>query len=138
MQRWIASLVKKAKKGMVDSLSANWIRNAIPLVVIPGGAVSFGFWWNSVSAGLFACFALFFLAGIYKALRQIVAIFRWERDRTVAPNSNWNTSGSVEQSERSLEVGARAIERLWPWVEDETPLTEESAKAYCSVPFGYT
>jgi hypothetical protein len=131
-QRWIASLVKRAKKGMVASLSATWVRNVIPTVAVLAGAVAFGFWWDSISAGLFACFALFPLAGIYKALRQIVAIFRWERDRAVA-NSNWNTSGTVERSARTLEVGARAIERLRPWVEDETPLTEESAKAYCSV-----
>ena len=37
------------------------------------GAVAFGFWWDSLSAGLFACFALFFLAGIHRALRHIVA-----------------------------------------------------------------
>ena len=132
MQRWIASLVKKAKKGMVDSLSANWIRNAIPLVVIPGGAVAFGFWWNSVSAGLFACFALFFLAAIHKALRQIVVTIRWERDHTIAANSNANTSSTGERSERNFEVSARAIEHLRRWVEDETSLTEERAKACCA------
>jgi hypothetical protein len=97
------------------------------------GAAAFGFWWDSVSAGLFACFALFFLAGIYKGLRQLVATLRWEHDRIIAANSNWNTSGTVERSERNFEVGARAIEHLRPWVEDETALTEESAKAYCSV-----
>ncbi len=132
-QRWVASLVKKAKKGMTVSLSAKGIRTAIPAFAVVGGAVAFGLWWDSISAGLFAGFALFLLAGIYKALGQIVAIFRWERDRAVAPNSNWNISGPVERSERNLEIGATAIERLRPWVEDETPLTEESAKAYCSV-----
>ena len=34
MQRWIASLVKKAKKSMVANLSANWIHNAIPPVTM--------------------------------------------------------------------------------------------------------
>jgi hypothetical protein len=133
MQRGIASLIKKAKKGMVASLSANWIHNAIPVVAVLAGAVAFGFWWDSTSAGLFACFVLFLLAGIYKALRQIVATLRWERDRVIAANSNWNTSSTVERGERNFEVGARAIEHLRPWVEDETALTEESAKAYCSV-----
>jgi hypothetical protein len=97
------------------------------------GAAAFGFWWDSVSAGLFACFALFLLAGIYNRLRQLVVTLRWEHDRIIAANSNWNTSGTVERSERNFEVGAKAIEHLRPWVEDETALTEEKAKAYCSV-----
>ena len=114
MQGRIASLAKKPKKAMVLDLSANWIHNAIPAVAVPGGGVAFGFWQDSVSAGLFACFALFLLAGIYKALCQIVATHRWQPDRTIAAN-------------------AKAIEHLLPWVKDETSLTEESAKAYCSV-----
>ena len=131
MHRWIT--VKKVKKGVVASLSANWIHDTMPPVAVVGGAVAFGFWQESIIAALFACFALFFLAGIYKGLRQLVATLRWEHDRIIAANSNWNTSGTVERSERNFEVGAKAIEHLRPWVEDETALTEERAKAYCSV-----
>jgi len=133
MQRGIASLVKKAKKAMVLDRSAHWIHDTIPPAAVLAGAAAFGFWWDSVSAGLFACFALFFLAGIYKGLRQLVATLRWEHDRIIAANSNWNTSGTVERSERNFEVGVKAMEHLRPWVEDETALTEERAKAYCSV-----
>ena len=133
MQRGIASLVKKAKKAMVFDRSARWIHDAIPPAAVLAGAAAFGFWWDSVSAGLFACFALFFLAGTYTGLRQLVTTLRWEHDRIIAANSNWNTSGTVERSERNFEVGAKAIEHLRPWVEDETALTEERAKAYCSV-----
>src|SRR5712692_9246125 len=133
MQRWIASLIKRAKKAMASNLSANWLYDTIPPVAVLAGAAAFGFWWGTISAGLFACLALFFLAGIYKALRQIVATLRWERDRVIAGNSNWNASSTVERSERNSDVGARAIEHLRPWVEDETSLTEERAKAYCSV-----
>ena len=133
MQRWIASLVKKVKKDMVANLSANWIHEVFPPVAIIGGAVAFGFWWDSISAGLFACFALFLLAGIYKALRQIVATLRREPDRTFAANPNWNISRIAERSEPNFEINAKAIEHLLPWVKDETSLTEESAKAYCSV-----
>jgi hypothetical protein len=133
MQRWIASLVKKVKKDMFANLSANWIHDAIPSVAVIGGAVAFGFWWDSISAGLFACFALFPLAGMYKALRQIVATHRWQPDRTIAANANGNTSRIAERSEPNLEINAKAIEHLLPWVKDETSLTEESAKAYCSV-----
>jgi len=123
----------KVKKDMVANLSANWIHDAIPAVAVPGGGVAFGFWQDSTSAGLFACFSLFLLAGIYKALRQIVATLRREPDRIFAANPNWNISRIAERSEPNYEINAKAIEHLLPWVKDETSLTEESAKAYCSV-----
>jgi hypothetical protein len=133
MQRWIASLVKKVKRDMVANLSANRIHDAIPPVAVIGGAVAFGFWWDSISAGLFVCFALFLLAGVYKALRLIVATLRREPDRIFAANPNWNISRIAERSEPNFEISTKAIEHLLPWVKDETSLTEESAKAYCSV-----
>jgi len=132
MQRWIAS-VKKAKKNMVANLSATWIHNTVPPVAVFGGAVALGFWQDSISAGLFACFVLLLLAGIYKALRQIVATLRSEPERTSAANANWNISKIAERSEPNFEISAKAVEHLLPWVKDETSLTEESAKAYCSV-----
>src|SRR5437016_3841834 len=67
MQCRIASLAKKPKKAMVLDLSANWIHDTILAVAVLTGAVAFGFWWDSLSAGLFAGFALFFLAGIHRA-----------------------------------------------------------------------
>jgi CheY-like chemotaxis protein len=82
------------------------------------GAAALGFWCGSISAALFAGVVLFFLAGIYKALRQIVATLG---------------SGRSGGSERNFEISARAIEHLRPWIEDETSLTEESAKACCAV-----
>src|SRR5438132_12969492 len=133
VQQWITSMAKKAKKAMVFDLSATWIHNVIPPVAVLSGGAAFGFWWGSISAGLFACFALSFLAAIYKALRQIVVTLRWERDHTIAANPNANTSSTGERSERDFEVNSRAIEHLRPWVEDETSLTEERAKACCAV-----
>ena len=133
MQRGIASLVKKAKTAMVFDLSANWIHNALQLAAVLAGAVAFGFWQDSIGAGVFACFALFLLAGIYKALRQIVATLRGEPDRMIVVNANWKVSRIAERSEANFEMSTEAIEHLLPWVKDETALTEESAKAYCSV-----
>jgi hypothetical protein len=132
-QRGIASLVKKAKTAMVIDLSANWIGNAIPPVAVLAGAAAFGFWQDSIGAAVFACFALFLLAGIYKALRQIVATLRGEPDRMIVANANWKVSRIAERSEANFEMSTEAIEHLLPWVKDETSLTEESAKAYCSV-----
>lgn len=133
VQQWITSMAKKAKKAMVFDLSAKWTHHTLPPVAVLAGAIAFGCWWNSINAGLFACFALFFLAGIYNALRQIVATLSSERDRPIAGNSNRNTPGIAERSQQNLEASARAIEHLRPWVEDETSLTEESAKACCTI-----
>jgi hypothetical protein len=126
MRRCIASFIKKAKKGVIANLSANGIRNAILPLAVLGGAVAFGLWQDRIGAGLFACFVLFLLAGIYNAQQQIAATLRWERDRVIPANSNW-------KGQPNFEIGAKAIEHLRPWVENETALTEESAKAYCSV-----
>ena len=124
-------MAKKAKKAIVFDLSATWIHNVIPPVAVLAGAAAFGFWWGSTSAGLFACFALSFLAAIYKALRQIVSILHWERDCKLSEKSNG--SSIAMRSEQDFEVSARAIEHLRPWVGDETSLTEERAKACCAV-----
>jgi hypothetical protein len=132
-QRGIASLVKTAKTAMVIDLSANWIGNAIPPVAVLAGAAAFGFWQDSIGAAVFACFVLFLLAGIYKALRQIVATLRGEPYRMIVANANWKVSRIAERSEANFEMSTEAIEHLLPWVKDKTALTEESAKAYCSV-----
>jgi len=118
VQQWITSMAKKAKKAIVFDLSATWIHNVIPPVAVLAGAAAFGFWWGSISAGLFACFALSFLAAIYKALRQIVSILHWERDCKLSENSNGYSIAM--RSERDFEVSARAIEHLGPWVADVT------------------
>src|SRR5438552_19095666 len=131
VQQWITSMAKKAKKAIVFDLSATWIHNVIPPVAVLAGATAFGFWWGSISAGLFACFALSFLAAIYKALRQIVSILHWERD--CKPSENSNGSSIAMRSEQDYEVSARAIEHLQPWVGDETSLTKVRAKAWCAV-----
>ena len=131
MQQGMASLVKKAKIAMVFDLSANWIHKAIPPVAVLAGAAAFGFWQDNIGAGVFACFALFLLAGIYRALRQIVATLRGEPDCMIVTNANWKVSRIAERSKANFEI--EAIEHLLPWVKEETALTEESAKAYCSV-----
>src|SRR5258708_39145708 len=75
MQRWIASLGKKAKKGMVANLSANWIHDAIAAIAVLGAALAFGFWRDSFSAGVLAFFAFFLMAGLlYRARRHDDAV----------------------------------------------------------------
>jgi hypothetical protein len=125
VHQWITCMAKKAKKAMGLDLSAKRIHRMLSAAAILAGSAAFGFWWNSINAGLFACFALFFLAGIYNALRQISATLSSERDG--------NTSSIANRSQQNLDARARAIEHLRPWVEDQTSLTEESAKACCAI-----
>jgi hypothetical protein len=51
----------------------------------------------------------------------------------IVANANWRVSRIAERSEVNFEMSTEAIEHLLPWVKDETVLTEETAKAYCSV-----
>src|SRR5262249_2369048 len=109
-QQWVVSLGNKAKKGVILAPSVTWIQAIIPPAAVLAGAAATGFWCASITAGLCAGAVLFLLAGIYKALWQIVAILRWERHRKMAANSNGSTSNIGDPSERDFEVSARAIE----------------------------
>jgi len=111
--------------------SAGLASDLIPPVGIIVGAVAFGLWWSNLAAGLFACFGLFFLAGIYKATGRIVAaVLRWEGDR-VAGTADWDAA-LADPSRRSVEAVA-AIQNLKSWVANETSPTEEDVKASCAV-----
>jgi hypothetical protein len=105
----------------------------IPPIGTIVGAVAFGLWWNSFGAGLFACFALFFLAGIYKATGRILAaVLRWERDRMAGARLDLGASATADRSHRNVETLA-AIEHLQSWLANETSPTEENVKASCAV-----
>jgi hypothetical protein len=104
----------------------------IPPAGIMMGAVAFGLWWSSFAAGVFACIALFFLAGIYKATGRIFAVvLRWECERMAGTGITWDAS-AADQSHRNIETLA-AIENLQSWVANETSPTEENVKASCAV-----
>ena len=51
----------------------------------------------------------------------------------IVANANWKVPRIAERREASFEMSTEAIEHLLSWVKDETSLTEESAKTYCSV-----
>lgn len=126
----VVSLSGKAK---ISRSSARRANGMIPSVGIIMGAVAFGLWWSSFAAGLFACFALFFLAGIYKATGRIVAaVLRWECDRMAGTRVDWDASAMADQSRTNMETLA-AIEHLQSWVANETSPTEENVKASCAV-----
>ena len=137
MRRWTVSLANR-----VVSLSgrtkffrpfARRANDMIPAFGIIIGAVAFGLWWSSFAAGLFACFGLFFLAGIYKATgRILVAVLRWERDRMAGTSLDLDASATAGRSHRNVETLA-AIEHLQSWLANETSPTEENVKASCAV-----
>jgi hypothetical protein len=137
VRQWISSLEEKAASlsRKIDAhLSSRQVHDVIPAVCIIMGAAAFGLWRNSFGAALFAGIALFFLAGIYKAMERVVAaVSRWERERTEMADTKRDTP-AIEP--RKSESTLKAIERLQPWVAGETSLTEEDAKSCCSALLG--
>ena len=112
-------------------LSRQWVRKALPFVGIVAGAAGCALWLNSTAAGVFAFILLFLLSNIGRSLQHIAGLLRTQSAGTLHPASR---APSVEgPDQHNIYISAKAMERLRPWVEDEGSLTEESAKAYCSV-----
>jgi len=137
-QLWSGSLVNRVvslpRETNISHLSVQRAHDMIPPLGIIMGATAFGFWFHSIAAGLFACFGLYFLVGIYKAMKRIVEVaLRWERDRTAPSNPNQDTFTSADPGHENIEAVSEAIGRLKPWVADEIPLTEEGVKESCAV-----
>lgn len=127
VQQWVSSVERKVtSRGKQINLSRVPLRQFHEMISALGvvlGALAFGFWWKSIGAALFACFPLFFLAGIYRAMEGVVAaVRRWEREGLeIAPTARCNREGTV-----------KAMQRLQPWVAGETSLAEEDAKEFCA------
>lgn len=101
----------------------------LSLAGIIAGAAACALWQDSRAAGVFALIALFLLASIGRSLHRIAAGMRAEPAAAVYPN----TAPADTSDPRNIYISAKAMQRLRPWVEDQSSLTEESAKAYCSV-----
>ena len=80
---------------------------------------------------MFALIVLFLLSNIARSLQHIAGFLRTQPAAAVHPA--WRTPTVEGPSQHNIYISAKAMERLRPWVEDESTLTEESAKAYCSV-----
>jgi hypothetical protein len=85
-------------------------------------------WCNSFPAALFGGIVLSFLAGIYRAGEQLAA--RTNFGRSDDPSAEFE---GLEPIPPRTDIQLKAIQRLRPWVDDEISLTEEGAKAYCTV-----
>ena len=110
-------------------LSRQSVRKALPLIGIIAGAAGCALWLNSAAAGVFAFMLLFLLLNIGRSLQHIAGLLR-----TQSAGDLHSASPRVEgPNQHNIYISAKAMERLRPWVEDESALTEESAKAYCSV-----
>ena len=123
--RWLKGL--RAKR----PVRRQSVYSAVSAVGIIAGATAAGLWLNSSAAGVFALVVLFLLASIAKCLQRIADVLRMQRSAALQPS--WPTRNTSESNERSIYISSKAMERLRPWVEDQSTLTEESAKAYCSV-----
>jgi hypothetical protein len=119
----IASLLKKAKS-----------RQGLELIMLLGiviGAVTFGLWWQSFTASLFAGIVLSFLAGIYKTNRRMLAaVRRLEGVPRFGKTNSRILSGPTQENSGALN---EAIGCVKPWLANEVSLTEENAKECCAV-----
>ena len=107
------------------------VHDLLPQIAIPAGAIACGLWLNSVAAGLFGLVLLFLLWRIGTSLERIIGFLRTQPP--AALSGAWRATGAETAGQRNIYISAKAMQRLRPWVEDESTLTEESAKAYCSV-----
>ena len=119
----VASLLKKAKS-----------RQGLDLIMLLGiliGVVTFGLWWQSFTASLFAGIVLSFLAGNYKTNRRMLAaVRRLEGVPRFGKENSRTLSGPTQENSGALN---EAIGCLKPWLANEVSLTEENAKECCSV-----
>src|SRR5207248_4794577 len=123
----IGTLLKRAS--VKHYFSRQSAHKALPVVGIIAGAAACALWVSSPAAGVFALILLFLLSNIGKSLHRIAAVLK---NHTAAnPSLRPSTLETAEQ--RNIYISSKAMERLRPWVEDKGSLTEESAKAYCSV-----
>ena len=112
-------------------LSRQSVRKALPLIGIVAGAVACALWLNSTAAGVFAFILLFLVSNIGTSLQHIAGLLRTQSAAALHPA--WRAPSVESPDQHNIYISAKAMERLRPWVEDESTLTEESAKAYCSV-----
>jgi hypothetical protein len=105
--------------------------DVLSLVGIVAGAAACGLWLGSSTAALFVFILLLLLARMGRSLERITALLRTQS--AAALSLNWRPASGGTANARNIYVSTKAMERLRPWVEDESSLSEESAKAYCSV-----
>jgi hypothetical protein len=117
--------------GVERHFSRQSVRKALPLIAILTGAAACALWLNSIAAGVFALILLFLLSNIGRSLQDIAGLLRTQSAFALHPA--WHTPSVEGPTQHNIYISAKAMERLRPWVEDESSLTEESAKAYCSV-----
>lgn len=127
LEQRIRRLLKNT--GVKRHLSRQWVRKALPLMGIIAGAAGCALWVNSTAAGVFAFILLFLLSNVGRSLQHIAGLLRTQSGGTL-----YSASRAPEATNQpNIYISAKAMERLRPWVEDQSSLTEESAKAYCSV-----
>jgi hypothetical protein len=115
----------------VRRLSPQSVRKALPLTAIIAGAAAAALWLNSIAAGVFVLILLFLLSNIGRSLQHIVGLLRTQSAAALHPA--WRAPSVEGPNQHNIYISVKAMERLRPWVDDESSLTEESAKAYCSV-----
>ena len=110
-------------------------RNIIPTLGILIGAVTFGLWWRSFEATLFAGVSLSFLAGIYRNSERTLAAVRQSEIKAPVEELEAPAEPPVipQPVPEDSEAVKEAVQYLQPWLANEVSLTEESVRDRCSV-----
>jgi len=110
-------------------------RNIIPPLGILIGAVTFGLWWQSFVAALFAGISLSFLAGIYRNTQRTLAAIRQSEIKAPAEEVTAPAEARVivQAIPENSEAVQEAVQYLQPWLANEASLTEEGVRDRCAV-----
>jgi len=136
VKAWLAPrplLLKFA--GFLKQAGSQQGRSVIPPLGILIGAVTFGFWWQSFSAALFAGISLSFLAGIYRNSQRTLAAVRQSEIKAAAEEVPFHAELPVitQPVPEDSEAVKEAVQYLQPWLANEVSLTEDGVRDRCAV-----
>lgn len=115
--------------------SSQQVRSVIPSLGILIGAVTFGVWWQSFSAAVFAGISLFFLAGIYRNSQRTLAEIRRSEIKSPAEQvaARAEPPAITQPVPEDSAAVKEAVQYLQPWLTNEVSLTEEGVRDRCAV-----
>ena len=133
---WMALRPLQVKfAGFLKQAGSQQASLVVPVLAILTGAVTFGLWWQSFSAALFAGISLSFLAGIYRNSQRTLAAIRQSEIKAPAEEVTAPAEARVivQAIPENSEAVQEAVQYLQPWLANEASLTEEGVRDRCAV-----
>jgi len=133
---WMALRPLQVKfAGFLKQAGSQQASLVVPVLAILTGAVTFGLWWQSFSAALFAGISLSFLAGIYRNSQRTLVAIRQSEIKPFAEEAAARAEPPViaQPVPEDSEAVKEAVQYLQPWLASEVSLTEEGVRDRCAV-----